>query len=76
MFIPVFLVPPSKVFFVVVVALPFETYSCLFSFYLIFSVSMKLDETVTNPSLEGPSGEHSYAVYMFQVALIGELDLN
>ena len=37
---------------------------------------MKLDETVTNPSLEGPSGEHSYAVYMFQVALIGELDLN
>lgn len=36
---------------------------------------MKLDETVTNPSLEDPSGEHSYAVYMFQVALVGELDL-
>ena len=36
---------------------------------------MKLDETVTNPSLEDPSGEHSYAVYMFQVALVGKLDL-
>lgn len=36
---------------------------------------MNLDETVTNPSLEGPCGEHSYAVHKFQVALQGELDL-